>query len=634
MEPQVEFTKKKKIKFDTILNKQPMSTGKSLVWALVISLIGFFVQSVLQNGLFSVMHFVYFIYPAVLIFNLLPVFLIVSLFYFLTNRLWVGTVIAFVPLILMNIANYYKVLFRDEPLKMSDLQLINEMGNITQNYEFKIPIGIIAGVVLAIAAIVFAVKFIKSQKIKWNIRIIGAATAIVCMMLSYQFIYTNKKLYDSIPTFAVEYHDTSMANHHGMLYSFLISSQSAKYEMPEGYTDELAEEILSEQTSGEVTVKNDKKINVIAIMGEAFFDVNNGTGVGFENGENPYKNFERIKSEGYYGDLIVSGFGGSTESTEFEFLTGANLYLLSESLPTAYKTYITENAYSLVKHFKDSGYDTLALHPGYGWFYNRQSAYPRIGFDSFLSREDMDEDAPRIYGYIEDEYTVEQIISNYEKHYNEKPDTPYFNFTITIQNHGPYPAIDYGRDIIYTRPENISDENYYIINNYLNGVRDTDELLGSVCDFAAGRQEPVVVVFFGDHLPKLDNENVCYEALGYNIKPETQDGIKNKYTVEYVIWSNEAAQEIIKENMGEVKKGEGPEISSNYLGAELLDYMGMEKGGFFSFVSEAEKRVNVISSNYYQSGDERVQKLNPEDSNLMGKYKILQYYNLRRYNKD
>lgn len=634
MEPQIEITKKKKMKFDRVLNRQPVDLGKSLIWALIISLVGFFIQSILQNGLFSVMHFVYLIYPAVLIFNLLPVFLIISFFYFLTNRLWIGTIIAYIPLVVMNISNYYKVLFRDEPLKMSDLQLINEMGNITQNYEFSLSIGLMVGVAFAIATVVFAIKFVKSQKIKWNLRAPLAAVTVVCMFLSYQFIYTNKQLYDNIPTFAVEYHDTSVVNHRGLLYSFLISSQSAKYEMPEGYTDELAEIIISENELSQATVKNDKKINVIAIMGEAFFDVNNGSGVGFENGENPYKNFERIKSEGYYGNLIVSGFGGSTESTEFEFLTGANLYLLSENLPTAYKTYITENAYSLVNYFKDSGYDTLALHPGYGWFYNRKSAYPRIGFDRFLSREDMDEDAPRIYGYIEDEYTVEQIIGNYEKHYNENPDTPYFNFTITIQNHGPYPEIDYGRDVIYTRPENISDENYHIINNYLNGVRDTDELLGSVCDFAAEREEPVVVLFFGDHLPKLDNENVCYEILGYNVKPETQDGIKNKYTTEYVMWSNQAAQEIIKENNVKVKKGKGPEISSNYLGVELLDYMGMKKSGFFNFVSQVEKSVNVISSNYYQTGDKITHKLGAEDNELLEKYKILQYYNLRSYNKD
>lgn len=629
MEPKIEINKK--IKFKRTLEKKPVGVLKSLLWALIISLAGFLVQSILQNGLFNYMHFVYIIYPAVVLFNILPIFLIVALFYFLTNRLWIGMIVAYVPLVLMNITNYYKVLFRDEPFKMSDFQLINEMGNITQNYEFSLSLGLIVGVILAIAAVVFAMKFIKSYKIKWNVKIIGAALTIFVMVLSYQFVYTNKKLYDSIPTFAVEYHDTSVTTHHGLLYSFLISSQSAKYEMPEKYSDELAEQIISENMPVSAEVKNDKKINVIAIMGEAFFDVNGGEKVQFENGENPYKNFERIKSEGYHGDLIVSGFGGSTESTEFEFLTGANLYLLSEDLPTAYKTYITEKSYSLVQYFKDNGYSAIALHPGYGWFYNRKSAYPRIGFDEFLSREDMDEDAPRIYGYIEDEYTVGQIVGNYEKHFKNKPDTPYFNFTITIQNHGPYPDIDYGRDIIYTRPENISDENYNIINNYLNGVRDTDELLGSVCDFASGRQEPVVVIFFGDHLPKLDNDNECYDILGYNIKPETEDGIRNKYAVEYVIWGNSAANDIIKENTGEVKRGRGPEISSNYLGVELLDYMGMQKDSFFEFVSKVQKRVNVISQNYYELGGERVKELTAEDKELLEKYKILQYKNLRKY---
>lgn len=624
----------KKPKLNRITQKEPLTLKKSILMIVLMSLAGFFIQSIIQNGFISGMHFVYLIYPAVVVLNMLPVFLLISFIYFITGKIWIGALVAYLPLVGLNIANYFKTFFRDEPLKMSDLNLISEMQNITQNYQLKISLGIVIGVIFAIAAVIFAAKYFKSQKLKIPVRLIGATIAVCIMILSYNFIYTDRPLYEDIPTFAIEYYDTDMANHHGLLYSLLVSADSSTYDMPEGYTDEKVEELLAQNASATPAVSEDKKINVIAIMGEAFFDVTRGGTAQFEEGKNPYENYEKIKAQGYSGKMVVPGFGGSTESTEFEFLTGASQYLLDSSMPTAYKTYATQPAYSLVRYFKDNGYDAVAIHPGYAWFYNRKNSYANLGFDKFITREDMDTNAPTVCGYISDQFTTKQILGNYLEHYEKSPETPYFSFTVTIQNHGPYATEDTGRDGIYTRPDNLSDENYHIINNYLNGVRDTDKLLGDIVDFAAERQEPVVVLFFGDHLPYLDEKIECFEALGYNISHKSEQGIENKYCVEYVMWSNSAAKQVIKESRGSVKRGEGPEISSGFLGAELLDYMGAEKSAYFEFVNKVQDKINVISSNYYKSGKTRMTSVEGENAKLLEEYKILQYYNFRRYNKD
>ena len=620
---------KEKLNLGKIFSKEPMSLKKSILMIVLMSYVAFLMQSVVQNDIFSTVHFLY--NPLIVLLNMLPVFLIILLVYFITGHIWLGCAITYLPLIMLNIASYYKTVFRDEPLKMSDLQLVSEMNNITQNYEFKISLGIIIGVLLLIAAIVFAIKYLKSQKIKIPVRITGVVITICCMLLSYNFIYTNKDLYNKIPTKANEYHDTSVVSHHGMIYSLLISSQATTYDMPEGYSDETAMKLLAETASIPVAGESTEKINVLAIMGEAFFDVTRGETVDFLEGENPYKNYERIKNEGYHGKLVVPGYGGGTECAEFEFLTGTNQYLLDPNMPTVYKTYITQPVYSLVRYFKDEGYKAIAIHPGYSWFYNRQNAYAYLGFDKFISRDDMGENIPRIYGYATDEFTTGHIIDNYISHYNEKPDEPYFNFTITIQNHGPYPDVECGRDEIYIRPDNMSDENYYIINNYLNGIRDTDKLLGDVCNFAAEREEPVAVLFFGDHLPYLDENIECFDALGYNISHRNMEGIQNKYTVEYVMWCNDAARQVIEKSRGAVKSGEGPEISSNYLGVELLDYLGVEKPSYFEFVSKVEEKISVISPHFYKKDDAVIYELDKETEKLLEDYKILQYYNLRQY---
>ncbi|MBR2430591.1 hypothetical protein IKB17_03895, partial [bacterium] len=47
----------------------------------------------------------------------------------------------------------------------------------------------------------------------------------------------------------------------------------------------------------------------------------------------------------------VPGFAGATASTEFEFLTGMNIYTIDSSMPDVYKTHVTSKLYSLVDIF-------------------------------------------------------------------------------------------------------------------------------------------------------------------------------------------------------------------------------------------------------------------------------------------
>lgn len=611
----------------------PLKFAYVFILFVCFSLMGVAIQSLIQNGFFSGMHFIYIRYPAIVALNAFPLLLVMLAVYFACGKMYIGLIAAYVPLIVLNIINFFKTVYRDEPLKMSDFGLINEVFDITQNYEFRISAGIIAALTITVVLIYFSAKYIKTKKIKSSVRAIGAIAAVLCMVLSYQFVYKNKQLYEAIPTYADKYYDTSMARHHGMLYTFLVSSDATQYEMPNGYSDEEAEKIIEQKNSSNVG-KETEKINVIAVMGEAFFDITRGNTAQFEGDSNPYENYHRIKSEGYYGEMTVPGFGGGTEASEFEFLTGTSLYLIDENMPTAYKTYVTRPVYSLVRYFKESGYDTTAIHPGHSWFYNRKNAYAYLGFDEFIAREDMDEDAPSIYGYIEDSYTTEQIISDYLEHYEENPDTPYFNFTVTIQNHGPYPDHECGREVLYVRPDGITDENYWIVNNYLSGIAATDKLLGDICDFTEQREEPFVVLFFGDHLPYLDKRTDCFNAFGYNISHRTEEGLENKYKVEYVMYSNESAKNIIEKSLGNVKTGKGNEISSCFLGNELLDYMGLNKPGYFEFVNDVENEINVISSNFYKSGDLKMNTLEGEKADLLEKYKRLQYYNLKRYKNE
>ena len=111
-------------------------------------------------------------------------------------------------------------------------------------------------------------------------------------------------------------------------------------------------------------------------------------------------------------------------------------------MPVPYKTFLTKKAYSLVRHFKDEGFDTVAMHPGFKWFYNRGVAYNALGFNRTIFIEDLDYKPSMTNYYANDSEAAKMIINDYSKHLETNYDKGYFNFTVTIQNHGPYMTYD------------------------------------------------------------------------------------------------------------------------------------------------------------------------------------------------
>ena len=59
---------------------------------------------------------------------------------------------------------------------------------------------------------------------------------------------------------------------------------------------------------------------------------------------------------------------------------------------------------------KGYGYETRAFHPGEQTSWQRNIAYPRLGFDSFKCGEDMDVPQTEEHGYVSDDSDFEQII--------------------------------------------------------------------------------------------------------------------------------------------------------------------------------------------------------------------------------
>lgn len=563
--------------------------------------------------------------PSLFLLNTLPLTCLMVFIFFATSRIWCAFLFGGGVFISIELANRFKMDLRGDALMPSDFILGGEAVKIINLFDFRISIYLAAMLVLFFAAAAAFIVFLKSPGIKATGRVAGALLCLVSFSILFAIFYKDVKRFNTYPVDGNIYSTTDIYRSRGFIYSFLISFETFKMTKPDGYSVNEARKLLEKYETGNVAA-NQKKPNVIAIMGEAFLDFDRIPNVRFSAGADPLANYHDIISNAYHGKIVTSVFGGGTGSTEFSFLAGHSTTLLPSGI-TPYKTHIRNAQYSLARFFSGNGYSTTAYHPGYAWFYNRQNVYRFFGFDNIYFKKDMEAssyDTRR--GYVTDQDTMEFILEDYQRHYEKNPEVPYFNFTVTIENHGPYnqPAYD---EKILERPAGMTDAVYEMVNGYLYGLRKTDQALGHLVSELEMNDEPFVLVFFGDHLPLLNNDYEGYRALGYNIGQDKDvQAFLNHYETPFFIWSNKAARELLKSCGVVVPSGNAPEISTCFLPVELMKYMGMAPPPYFEFLAQLEKSLPVITNYYYKQDGGYVTALSPENQELISQYRKLQHY--------
>ena len=606
-------------------DKKHIYEGRQVLAVItILSIFTVLFQAVAQNGINPLGYLSYFNRPTIFLFNFLPVFSLYLLFFAITDSIRTSFLITNIPLTLFLIINELKILFRDEPFKPMDLTLITETANMLENYELSISPKIIITLIIIILSSVIVVKKIRNVKSKFFVRIASGLISVAMLLGLWFGVYSNYNIYTETEILGNQYREADVFANKGFMYSFLSSFSGIKYDKPEGYSTEAAEKILAKYKP-----KKDEEIpDVIMIMSEAFFDPQVSENLEFIEGMNPLEDYNKIKEEALSGYLFVPGFAGGTAQTEFEAISGANITLIDPSLPTIYKTHIKSSPYTLTAAFKEKGFSTLAIHPGHQWFYNRLNVYKAMGFDESIFMDNLPSDVEKINYYISDDVTSDLIIDNYKKHLSKDPRKGYFNFTVTIQNHGPYKESKPENQRV-KRPQCLTDTEYNILENYLENLSDGSRLLREVCEYTNTVDKPVVVAFFGDHLPLLDPEYKDYEAIGYSLKNGGIDATIRQHSTPYVIWGNDAFRKT--ENFSEEK--DGGLISSNFLSAKLLSYINADLSPYYMFVKEVSETAPVISNDIKNYNGEYIKEIPDNLKKIFADYRILQYYNLNEYKK-
>ena len=590
---------------------------RALFWAwnwgvLLCSGVGIcLVSLMLATGHYSMrLIFGYFEAPLIFTMDLLPVLALLALLYGLTGRAQVSFGVTAALVFGLTAGNYYKLMFRNDPLMFADLLLLKEAGDMAGKYHLFLDWKVGTMVCCGLGGLLFLHLFVRGRprgRSRGAWALAGAAACVLVFQASQSdALYDRTAHYERLNNV---WSATQQYIARGFLYPFLHSVSDAFVSPPEGYSAQRAEAILSAYQDADIP--EEKKVNVLGIMLEAYNDFSRlGTPA---LARDVYEVWHDLEAEGVSGDLVTNLFAGGTIDSERCFLTGFSQLVNFRARTNSYAWY-----------FRSQGYTVEGMHPSYAWFYNRENVNESLGFEDYFFVENYF--APLSNGDVAlDDIFFPELLKTYQA--GTAGEAPYFNFSVTYQGHGPYndDVCWWGEKGDYVVDDGTYTEaEQYILDNYFGSIYNTNQHLKELTDYLRTDDEPVVLILFGDHMPWMGDGNSVYDAIGLNLDLSTEVGFYHYYSTRYHIWANDAAKEVL----GRDFQGEGPALSPNFLMNEVFRLCGWEGPAFLQATQAVMDRVPVMNTptGLYVEEGVLTGTLSPEGAALVEDYDILQYY--------
>lgn len=528
--------------------------------ALLACIINFVIEAISRHSVVAAWDYMTGT-PMVFLYNAFMIFVTFSIVYLFKRRIFVRMIIGAIWVIL-GIANGYILLKRVTPFNAQDLKIAGDGIALINNYCNGFEVVVIA--VGAVALLIWLISmWRRGGQYAGKIHHIAALIGIIVCGVLYTFVTNiaiDKRVVSTyFGNIAFAYED------YGLPYCFSASLFNTGISEPNGYTKKAMAKIDKDGELNQTATSrsSDELPNIIVVQLESYFDVANAEF--FTTSEDACPNLHNLYQNYSNGYFKVPSVGAGTANTEFEVLTGMNLrYFGPGEYP--YKTYSKKHpTESAATALASLGYGTHALHDNTGNFYSRANVFNNMGFDTFTSKEFMNVLQTTENGWSKDEILTHHIMEAMDTTKQED-----FVFTVSVQGHGNYPETQ-----VIENPkikvEGIEDE---ALKNkweyYVNQVYEMDQFVGDLIKAVEERNEPSVVVFYGDHLPTM------------GLKAED---LKSRYlyNTNYVIWDNIGLQKHDKN------------IPAYQLMSEVLNRLDIHSGTVFNYHQQRKGTKNYLS---------------------------------------
>lgn len=586
---------KKDLKLQDIFNTR----GKRGAGYFVLTFLDFYVFSILFTGtmeyymtdvsenVFSYVlskHFLFYFYdiPRFIFFIPSPtsgdfyyafstvIFLIILLFvFFVFQRGYIAVLTGGTLGMLLCYASKIKFENRMELLNIRDLKLTEAAGMATNYLTLNFGVRFLGMLILVLlfAVLTFFTDRVvlsdrkqltsKEKRYFWMIRI-GLGLLMILSFFHYRSRIYNAVNEDDETRKLRMFPDMSSKY---VVYRF-FEDKSLAYDAEKARTtyEDISTQLIgkyNETENGSVLDPKDYP-SIIVIMGESWWHMDRVDENKMILSPDPFEPIRLLGAGVSRGTAAVNIFGGGTISSELEFLTGWNAKYFNNS--NTITTDMREGTiHSLVEYFNTLGYDTHGIHPFYESFYSRDELYKNMGFDHMTFDSDM-QYRKGFDRYIGDDALADQIIYEYENRSAERA----FIFSVSVAAHSPY--LDYPQPLDKDYPYSVSlttgkdwdpiddweDIEFYGFQRQISAIHETSEAYAKLVRYFEKKDEPVILVMFGDHCPNVSfpglyDMGILRGPIDTTWRPfmaypglsnDTISDIQTLYSVPVVSWSN------------------------------------------------------------------------------------------------
>ena len=499
-----------------------------------------------------------------------------------------------------SIANHYVIAFTGIPITFGDLMSVGVGMAVAGGYTYTLNPAVVACLIAAFvyAALLIAIPCSKIQ-VSFRSNQMALALVAVAAVGMGAYLYGDEDAWSRIDTH--EWNPAYPYLHYGFAASLASDVASASTVEADGYdsdalwqTDESSGVTQVNVGHGYVTEADgapayreatEESPNIVVVMNESFSDLTSYL-EGYETSTDPMPFVRSLMQQ----ENVISGtcavssdMGTGTANSEFEFLTGNSMAYFRGNTP--YVQFIDTETPSLASELAGRGYRTQAMHAYERAGYNRVKVYDRFGFQQYKGIEDFDVDIDVARGYPTDETNYRQLIKDFEEN---RGGAPQFLFNITMQNHGGYYASDYEWPVRVHEVAPVESYDDSVIA-YESSVRMADDALRQLISYLETVDEPTVLLFFGDHEPRLSNEfysSWFTDENGLDLETTAQ-----LHKTPFFIWGNY--------DLNTDAAAKGSTVSLNYLSTVLFQAAGIKLSPYQEYLADLRMEHPVITARYF-----------------------------------
>lgn len=488
--------------------------------------------------------------------------------------------------------NYYTLRLRGEPFLPWDLTQVSEAGGVIAAAGIRVQGSMLCAVAVTLAQAALSFFLYRGRRRqRWPMRAAGTAASAAALAALVFGVYLQPVVTLRMGIYPDAWMQDRYYRYYGVITGFLTNLTNLEIEKPEEYGEEEVNAVLDDTAAwagvqkralypdsyGATAAQPEQRPTIIYVMDESYWDVTELEDYGVEFDTDISPNLHALRETAASGRCYSPSFGGGTCDVEFEALTGYSVaYLPAGCKP--YQQHVTRPMFALPSYLKAQGYQTAAVHCFYAKYWSRDTAYPNLGFDDFISLEDMPgvERVRRHYwttGLVTDAAMADQIICEYET-LKSGSDAPVFLHAVTMQNHTNYSAANYPdeeRVRVLAAPAGMKASTVGALEDFATGIRDADAMLGTLVDYFSQVEEPVILVFWGDHYNPIDSNYDVYTLTGY-AGASSADPALHQTTL--LMWANYTDQKV---DLGT--------IAAYNISPVMMDIFGLEKPLYFDYLT-------------------------------------------------